>query len=91
MQHLQLEVLFERSEIAIAMEDCKTELAWDQCLLRHRDRIYGETFHEQVTVMNIKEVLSAPRSPCQRADVERAVEIRHLLDIAGVSSPILAE
>ncbi|HMF01074.1 MAG TPA: integrase, partial [Terriglobia bacterium] len=36
-------------------------------LLRVRDRIYGEKFRKQVEVMNIKEVLSAPRSPWQRA------------------------
>ena len=39
-------------------------------LLRDRDRIYGEAFCEQVDVMNIKEVLSAPRAPWQRACVE---------------------
>ena len=32
-------------------------------LLRDRDRIYGQKFRNQVAVMNIKEVLSAPRSP----------------------------
>src|SRR4029450_3348644 len=36
-------------------------------LLRDRDRIYGQAFRDQVAVMNIKEVLSAPRSPSQRA------------------------
>src|SRR5262245_53639904 len=38
-----------------------------------RDRIYGEEFRKQVEVMNIKEVLSAPRSPWQRAYVERVI------------------
>src|SRR5215471_15433318 len=38
-------------------------------LLRDRDRIYGQEFRNQVAVMNIKEVLSAPRSPWQRAYV----------------------
>jgi hypothetical protein len=42
-------------------------------LLRDRDRIYGQEFRNQVTVMNIKEVLSAPRSPWQRAYVERVI------------------
>src|SRR5262245_60469397 len=31
-------------------------------LLRDRDRIYGHEFRDQVAVMNITEVLSAPRS-----------------------------
>jgi putative transposase len=42
-------------------------------LLRDRDRIYGEAFGEQVAVMNIKQVLSTPRSPWQRAYVERVI------------------
>jgi len=42
-------------------------------LLRDRDRIFGETFREQVKDMNIQEVLSAPRSPWQRAYVERVI------------------
>jgi|SRR4030095_1201248 putative transposase len=41
--------------------------------LRDRDRIYGQEFRDQVEVMNIKEVLSAPRSPWQRAYVERVI------------------
>ena len=36
-------------------------------LLRDRDRIYGYEFRKQVEAMGIKEVLSAPRSPWQRA------------------------
>ena len=40
-------------------------------LLRDRDGIYGEAFREQVEIM--KEVLSAPRSPWQRAYVERVI------------------
>ena len=32
-------------------------------LLRDRDRIYGQEFRNQVGVMNINEVLGAPRSP----------------------------
>src|SRR6516164_11803454 len=42
-------------------------------LLRDRDRIYGQEFRNQIAVMNIKEVLSAPRSPWQRAYVERVI------------------
>jgi hypothetical protein len=33
-------------------------------LLRDRDSIYGQEFHKRVEVMNINEILSAPRSPC---------------------------
>jgi len=44
-------------------------------LLRDRDRIYGGEFTKDVKAMGIKEVLSAPRSPWQRAYVERV--IRH--------------
>jgi putative transposase len=42
-------------------------------LLRDRDKIFGDTFREQVKDMNIEEVLSAPRSPWQRAYVERVI------------------
>jgi putative transposase len=42
-------------------------------LLRDRDKIFGDTFREQVRGMKIKEVLSAPRSPWQRAYVERVI------------------
>ena len=38
-----------------------------------RDRIYGGEFPEDVKAMGIKEVLSAPRSPWQRAYVERVI------------------
>jgi transposase InsO family protein len=40
-------------------------------LLRYRDAIYGQYFREQVRDMGIEEVLSTPRSPWQRAYVER--------------------
>jgi putative transposase len=49
---------------------------WDsapQYLLRDRDRIFGRDFVEQVQAMGIKQVLSAPRSPWQRAYVERVI------------------
>ena len=42
-------------------------------LLRDRDRIYGHEFQKQVEVMGIEQVLSAPRSPWQRAYVERII------------------
>jgi len=40
-------------------------------LLRDRDAIFGQDFREQVRDMGIREVLSTPRSPWQRAYVER--------------------
>ena len=49
---------------------------WDSApryLLRDRDRIFGPEFVEQVKAMGIKQVLSAPRSPWQRAYVERLI------------------
>jgi transposase InsO family protein len=42
-------------------------------LLRDRDRIFGGEFRKDVKAMGIKEVLSAPRSPWQRAYVERVI------------------
>jgi len=49
---------------------------WDSApryLLRDRDRIFGRDFVSQVKAMGIKQVLSAPRSPWQRAYVERVI------------------
>jgi putative transposase len=49
---------------------------WDTAppyLLRDRDRIFGADFTKQVKDMGIEEVLSAPRSPWQRAYVERLI------------------
>jgi putative transposase len=40
-------------------------------LLRDRDQIFGHEFVEQGKAMGIEQVLSAPRSPWQRAYVER--------------------
>ena len=43
---------------------------WDTALrylLRDRDRIFGKVFVDQIKAMGIKQVLSAPRSPWQRA------------------------
>src|SRR5262249_45819701 len=42
-------------------------------LLRDRDAIFGSEFRKEVKVMGIKEVLSSPRSPWQRAYVERVI------------------
>ena len=50
--------------------------AWDTApryLLRDHDRIFGRNFVDQVKAMGIKQVLSAPRSPWQRAYVERVI------------------
>jgi transposase InsO family protein len=49
---------------------------WDSTpgyLLRDRDRIFGRDFVDQVKAMGIKQVLSPPRSPWQRAYVERVI------------------
>ena len=49
---------------------------WDTApryLLRDRDSIFGHDFVEQVKAMGIKEVLSAPQLPRQRAYVERVI------------------
>jgi transposase InsO family protein len=42
-------------------------------LLRDRDRIFGADFTKQVEDLSIQEVLSAPRSPWQRAYIERVI------------------
>jgi putative transposase len=42
-------------------------------MLRDRDRIFGGEFSKDVKAMGIKEILSAPRSPWQRAYVERVI------------------
>jgi transposase InsO family protein len=49
---------------------------WDTApryLLRDRDRIFGDAFSKQAQDMAIQGVLSAPRSPWQRAYVERMI------------------
>ena len=49
---------------------------WDTAprfLLRDRDRIFGQEFAEQLQAMGIEQVLSTPRSPWQRAYVERLI------------------
>ena len=42
-------------------------------LLRDRDQIFGADFVKQVKAIGIKQVLGAPRSPWQRAYVERVI------------------
>src|SRR6266851_524146 len=42
-------------------------------LLRDRDAIFGDDFREHVRDLGICEVLSAPRSPWQRAHIERVI------------------
>ena len=49
---------------------------WDSApryLLHDRDCIYGETFHQRVGKMGMREVLTAPRSPWQNAYAERFI------------------
>jgi hypothetical protein len=42
-------------------------------LLRDRDGSYGEPFPQAAKAMQVREVLTAPRSPCQNAYVERLI------------------
>jgi len=59
-----------------AGQQLRNAFPFDQCpryMLRDRDRIFGQDFRAQVRDMGIKEVLSAPRSPWQRAYVERVI------------------
>ena len=42
-------------------------------LLRDHDAIFGNDFREQVRDLGIREVLCAPRSPWQRAPIERVI------------------
>jgi transposase InsO family protein len=58
------------------VQQLRNAFPWDSApryLLRDRDRIFGKDFVEQVKAMGIKQVLSAPRSPWQRAYVERLI------------------
>ena len=57
-------------------QQLRNAFPWDttpRYLLRDRDRIFGDDFTRQVQDMGIQEVLSAPRSPWQRAYVERVI------------------
>ena len=42
-------------------------------LIRDRDQVYGERVSRQARALNIREVVSAPRSPWQNAYAERVV------------------
>ena len=58
------------------VQQLREAFPWDSApryLLRDRDRIFGQDFVDQVKVMGIKQVLSAPRSPWQRAYIERLI------------------
>jgi transposase InsO family protein len=58
------------------MQQLREAFPFDQIpryLLRDRDGIFGEEFRKGVEAMGITEVLSAPRSPWQRAYVERLI------------------
>jgi transposase InsO family protein len=58
------------------VQQLRNAFPWDSApryLLRDRDRIFGEEFVSQVKAMGIKQILSAPRSPWQRAYVERLI------------------
>jgi hypothetical protein len=49
---------------------------WDEVpryLLRDRDRIYGDVFHQRMKTMGIEEVKIAPQSPWQNPYVERLI------------------
>ncbi|MFL6449983.1 MAG: integrase core domain-containing protein [Bryobacteraceae bacterium] len=59
-----------------SIQQLREAFPWDtapQYLLRDRDRIFGKDFVDQVKSMGIKQVLSTPRSPWQRAYVERVI------------------
>jgi transposase InsO family protein len=59
-----------------SIQQLRKAFPWDtapQYLLRDRDRIFGKEFVDQVKAMGIKQVTSAPRSPWQRAYVERVI------------------
>jgi hypothetical protein len=51
-------------------------IPWDSAphfLLRDRDRIFGSDFTRQVKALGIQEVLGTPRTPQQRAYIERVI------------------
>jgi transposase InsO family protein len=62
-------------------------------LLRDRDGIFGGEFRKDVKAMGIKEVLSTPRSPWQRAYVERVIGtirrecLDHMIVLNEASAP----
>src|ERR1700746_3808789 len=58
------------------VQQLREAFPWDSApryLLRDRDRIFGQAFVDQVKAMGIKQVLSQPRSPWQRAYLERLI------------------
>jgi putative transposase len=58
------------------VQQLREAFPWDTApryLLRDRDRIFGQEFVAQVKAMGIKQVLSAPGSPWQRAYIERVI------------------
>jgi len=57
-------------------QQLRNAFPWDSArryLLRDRDRTFGYDFTRQVQDMGMQELLSAPRSPWQRAYVERVI------------------
>jgi putative transposase len=59
-----------------AVQQLREAFPWETApryLLRDRDRIFGNDFVDQVKAMGIQQVLSAPRSPWQRAYIERVI------------------
>lgn len=57
-------------------QQLRESFAWDTApryLLRDRDRVFWEDFVDQVKAMGTQQVHSAPRSPWQRAHVERVI------------------
>jgi transposase InsO family protein len=57
-------------------QQLRNAFPWDSApryLLRDRDRIFGDDFTQQVRDLGIEQVLCAPRSPWQRAYVERVI------------------
>jgi putative transposase len=58
------------------VQQLREAFPWDTApryLLRDRDRIFEQDFSDQLKAMGIKQLLSAPRSPWQRAYVERVI------------------
>jgi hypothetical protein len=56
-------------------------------LLRDRDRIFGRDFVNQVEAMGIKQVLSAPRSPCSQ-QANHAGLASHVPRLASIAAPL---
>ena len=57
-------------------QQLREAFSWDtvpRYLLRDRDRIFGKDVVDQIKAIGINQVLSAPRSPWQRAYVERVI------------------